>query len=97
MSYFPKSRFSRIEEHLFEDTVYAILRDIDHVTISYAESEFHIVNLSKEKADYLGVKLNTPCIRIEKVYYDRLNQPIFCTDMYAHPANGTLRIRTEFH
>lgn len=97
VSYFPKSRFSRIEEHLFEDTVYAILRDIYHVTISYAESEFHIVNLSKEKADYLGVKLNTPCIRIEKVYYDRLNQPIFCTDMYANPANGTLRIRTEFH
>ena len=76
---------------------YATLRDIYYVTIAYAESEFHIVNLSKEKADYLGVKTNSPCIRIEKVYYDRLNQPIFCTDMYAHPANSTLRIRTEFH
>lgn len=97
VSYFPKSRFPQIEKHLFADTVYATLRDIYYVTIAYAESEFHIVNLSKEKADYLGVKTNSPCIRIEKVYYDRLNQPIFYTDMYAHPANSTLRIRTEFH
>ena len=97
VSYFPKSRFPQIEKHLFADTVYATLRDIYYVTIAYAESEFHIVNLSKEKADYLGVKTNSPCIRIEKVYYDRLNQPIFCTYMYAHPANSTLRIRTEFH
>ena len=73
VSYFPKSRFPQIEKHLFADTVYATFRDIYYVTIAYAESEFHIVNLSKEKADYLGVKTNSPCIRIEKVYYDRLN------------------------
>ena len=55
------------------------------------------VNKILDTADYLGVKTNSPCIWIEKVYYDRLNQPIFCTDMYPHPANSTLRIRTEFH
>lgn len=97
MTYFPQRRFPEIKNHFYADSVYMILKDVYHVSLARAESEFSIAYLTKAQADGLGVKANTPTICVQKVYFDRMNNPVFCTDMFMHPTITCLRITTEFH
>ena len=96
VTYFPQSRFLGIKDYFYADSVCAILKDVYHLSLAYTESEFRIVNLKKDQADQLGVKANTPTILVQKVYYDRMHSPVFCTDMFMHPTNSVLRITTDF-
>lgn len=94
ISYFPQSSFPNIDQYFYSDSVYSIATKIYNLSLAYTFSEFHIVNLNEEQSGYLELEPNTATIKVEKVYYSNDGLPLFYTDVFMHPRNSTIQIKT---
>ncbi|MCI9176681.1 MAG: GntR family transcriptional regulator [Lachnospiraceae bacterium] len=95
ISYMPISRFPDVAQHYFKDSVYAIAQKIYGIHVHYANSTLRAVELDEQLACYLEAAAGTPVIKIQKVFHDNVDEPVFLTEMYLHPYNSSVQIKTQ--
>ncbi|MBO4873074.1 MAG: GntR family transcriptional regulator [Lachnospiraceae bacterium] len=96
VSYFPLDRFPDIESCFGSDiSIYQLLETHYDVHIDYAKSLFNAVCLEKQIAAHLMLPADTPVVKIEKVYYDAEDKPIYLSEIYLHPHNNRLEYRSR--
>lgn len=93
VTYMPVSRYPDIEQHFFKSTVYNISKSIYNISLAYTMADISAVRLREEYAAHLRVKADTPTVKIDKVYYDFEDKPVFFTVMYSHPFFGKVQIK----
>lgn len=95
VSYFPEETFSDIGKYFSKDTFYNILKDHYSIPVNYAISSIYAVNLDKECAEYFKSPEGIPTIRIQKIYYDVQENPIFMSNVILNPKNSEMQIKTS--
>lgn len=94
VTYFLDSLFPDIQEHFFKDTLYNVVKNVYHISLEYAVSNITAIDIDKKIAKILGTAAGIPAVEVSKVYYDRMDRPILVTEMYMHPHNSKLQVRT---
>lgn len=95
ISYMPVSSFPNVDQYYFKDSVYMVAQKIYGIHVRYANSTLWAVALDEVSAHYLEVAANTSAIKVQKVFYNNEDQPIFLTEMYLHPYNNSVQIKTQ--
>ena len=95
ISYMPASRFPDVAQHYFKDSVYTMAQKIYGIHVRYANSTLRAVALDEVLAHHLEVAADTPIIEVQKVFHDNEDEPIFLTEMYLHPYNNSVQIKTQ--
>ena len=53
------------------------------------------VELEEELARHLEIAPGTPVIKVQKVFHNSGDEPSFLTEMYLHPYNSSVQIKTQ--
>ena len=94
VTYFQDTLFPNIQEHFFKDTLYNVVKNVYNISLQYAVSNITATNLNEKIAKILGTVAGIPAVEVTKVYYDGMDRPILVTEMYVHPHNSKLQVRT---
>lgn len=95
ISYMPSSRFPDVAQHYFKDSVYTMAQKVYGIYIHYANSTLRAVELEEELARHLEIAPGTPVIKVQKVFHNSGDEPSFLTEMYLHPYNSSVQIKTQ--
>lgn len=70
------------------------MKNVYHISLEYAVSNITAIDIDEKIAKILGTVAGIPAVEVSKVYYDRMDRPILVTEMYMHPHNSKLQVRT---